>query len=285
MPLLLMDLDNTLLPRDAAFRAWARDFLAEHALPVEDLDWVATLDGSGYVPRATVLGAMRRRYGLDASLDVLLAHYRRGINAHIHCPASHVAALRAARGAGWTLGIVSNGGTLPQLDKIRRTGLAALVDAWVISEEARFAKPDPQIFQIAAHRCGVPTTGDWAADAWMVGDHAPADIAGARVSGLHSVWLHHGRPWPELGYHPTLSASGLPEAVAMVLGARSTAAAVRPVAPTRTRFATPLAQPPLVPPSLAPPSLAPPSLAPPPHTAPPVRGRAPLYRPAPVGAA
>ncbi|WP_157876072.1 HAD family hydrolase [Streptacidiphilus griseoplanus] len=285
MPLLLMDLDNTLLPRDAAFRAWAQDFLAEHALPVEDLDWVATLDGSGYVPRATVLGAMRRRYGLDASLDSLLAHYRRGINAHIHCPASHVAALRAARSSGWTLCIVSNGGTLPQLDKIRRTGLAALVDAWVISEEARCAKPDPQIFQIAAHRCGVPTTGDWSAEAWMVGDHAPADIAGATVSGLHSVWLHHGRPWPELGYRPTLCASDLPEAVAMVLSASPSAADARPVPPARTRFATPLLPPPHVPPSYTGQPHMAQSHMPQPHMPQPLRGRPPVYRPASAGAA
>ncbi|MCD0483341.1 HAD family hydrolase [Streptacidiphilus sp. ASG 303] len=260
MPLLLMDLDNTLLPRDAAFRGWARDFLAEHGLPPQDIGWLTTLDGSGFVPRGTLLGALRQRYGLDATFDTLLAHYRRGINAHIHCPAPHLAALRAARAAGWTLGIVSNGGTAPQLEKIRRTGLAALVDGWVISEEAGFAKPDPEIFRIAARRCGVPTDGAWTARTWMVGDHAPADIAGASLSGLQSVWLHHGRPWPELGYHPTLSASGLPEAVGMVLSARpapsaapspagglptarGAAAPARTAPPARTRFAAPAALP------------------------------------------
>ncbi|WP_371497148.1 HAD family hydrolase [Kitasatospora sp. NBC_00374] len=221
MPLLLFDLDNTLLPRDAAYRAWAQDFLAEHSLPATDLDWLSTLDGSGYVPRSTVLGAAKRRYGLDHSLDFLLAHYRRGINSHIACPDSHVKALRAARSAGWTLGIVSNGGTRPQLEKIRRTGLGALVDGWVISEEADCLKPDPLIFEIAAQRCGVPPGPGWTSQTWMVGDHAPADIAGAEATGLRSVWLHHDRPWSEPGYRPTLSARGLPEAVGMVLTARN----------------------------------------------------------------
>ncbi|MBB4949198.1 putative hydrolase of the HAD superfamily [Kitasatospora gansuensis] len=221
MPLLLFDLDNTLLPRDAAFRAWAEDFLAEHRLPAGDLDWFTTIDGSGHVPRSTVLGAAKRRYGLDRSMDFLLAHYRRGINSHIHCPSSHIQALNAARSAGWSLGIVSNGGTRPQLEKIRRVGLGSLVDGWVISEEARYLKPDPRIFEIAAQRCGVPPTGDWASHTWMVGDHAPADIAGAELTGLRSVWLHHGRPWAELGYRPTLSAAGIPEAVGLILSARS----------------------------------------------------------------
>ncbi|MFD8707110.1 HAD-IA family hydrolase [Kitasatospora sp. NPDC059648] len=231
MPLLLFDLDNTLLPRDAAFRAWAQDFLSEHDLPPGDLDWFVTLDGGGYVPRSTVLSAVRRRYGLDASVDFLLAHFRRGINSHIHCPPRHVEALRTARAAGWTLGIVSNGGTRPQLEKIRRTGLGPLVDGWVISEEADCVKPDPLIFEIAALRCGIRPVGDWAAHTWMVGDHAPADIAGAELAGLRSVWLHHGRPWAESGYRPTLKAAGLPEAVGLVLSARNAPSArpgVRP---------------------------------------------------------
>ncbi|MGK4580918.1 HAD family hydrolase [Kitasatospora sp. HPMI-4] len=221
MPLLLFDLDNTLLPRDAAYLAWAQDFLDEHRLPTGDLSWFATIDGGGYVPRSTVLGAAKRRYGLDHSLDFLLAHYRRGVNSHIHCPASHIEALRSARAAGWTLGIVSNGGTGPQLEKIRRTGLEPLVDGWVISEEARCVKPDPKIFEIAAKRCGVPPVHDWTSHTWMVGDYGPADIAGAEVTGLRSVWLHHGRPWAEGGYRPTLSAAGLPEAVGLVLSSRN----------------------------------------------------------------
>ncbi|WP_431678688.1 HAD family hydrolase [Kitasatospora sp. KL5] len=221
MPLLLFDLDNTLLPRDAAYRAWAQDFLAEHRLPAGDIDWFTTIDGSGYVPRSTVLGAAKRRYGLDHSMDLLLAHYRRGINTHIHCPDTHIDALHAARASGWTLGIVSNGGTKPQLEKIRRTGLGALVDGWVISEEARCVKPDPLIFEIGARRCGVPLTPGWENSTWMVGDHGPADIAGAEVAGLRSVWLHLGRPWAEQGYRPTLSAAGLPEAVGLVLSARN----------------------------------------------------------------
>ncbi|MFD7907153.1 HAD family hydrolase [Kitasatospora sp. NPDC059747] len=238
MPLLLFDLDNTLLPRDAAFRAWAQDFLSERDLPPGDVDWFVTLDGGGYVPRSTVLSAVRRRYGLDASSDDLLDHYRHGINSHIHCPPRHVEALRAARASGWTLGIVSNGGTGPQSEKILRTGLGPLVDGWVISEEADCVKPDPLIFEIAARRCGVSPTGDWAANTWMVGDHAPADIAGAELTGLRSVWLHHGRPWAEIGYRPTLKAAGLPEAVGQVLAARnapSVRAGVRAGVPVRRR--------------------------------------------------
>jgi putative hydrolase of the HAD superfamily len=226
-PLLLFDLDNTLIDRNQAFRGWARRFLRTRALPQEDLGWLSTLDCGGYFPREALMRAAVARYGLRVSLESLLDDYAETMIELIDCPEAHRAALRKARAAGWTLGIVSNGSTRQQQAKIERTGLDGLVDAWVISEEANCEKPDPQIFRLAADRCGLAGLGtantwaeeEWTRNTWMVGDHAPADIAGAAVAGLRSVWLDHGRPWPELGYHPTLTAAGLPQAVDEVLGA------------------------------------------------------------------
>ncbi|MEY9872893.1 FMN phosphatase YigB (HAD superfamily) [Streptacidiphilus sp. MAP12-33] len=246
-PLLLFDLDNTLIDRNQAFRGWARRFLRARALPVEDLGWLSTLDCGGYFPREALMRATVARYGLKVSLASLLDDYAETMTELINCPESHRAALRKARAAGWTLAIVSNGSTKQQQAKIERTGLDDLVDAWVISEEAECEKPDPRIFRLAADRCGLggpvrthdstttvgspdplgpdlssPTltdSGDWTRTTWMVGDHAPADIAGAAVAGLRSVWLDHGRPWPELGYRPTITATGLPQAVDEVLKA------------------------------------------------------------------
>jgi putative hydrolase of the HAD superfamily len=220
-PLLLFDLDNTLVNRNQAFRGWAERFLARRSLPPGDLGWLTTLDCGGYLERRILLRATSEHYGLTEPLEALLAEYRETVTDLIDCPVDHHNALREARAAGWTLGIVSNGATEQQLAKIEQTGLADLVDGWVISEEVDCAKPDPRIFQLAAFRCGVDTTADWAADAWMVGDHPPADIAGAAVAGLRSVWLDHGRAWPETGYTPTLTAASLPEAVSGVLAARA----------------------------------------------------------------
>ena len=235
-PLMLFDLDNTLVNRNQAFLGWAERFLADRSLPPADLDWFATLDCGGYLERTVLFRAAAERYGLTEPTAALLAEYRDTVTALIHCPTAHHDALRDARAAGWTLGIVSNGATDQQLAKIERTGLADLVDGWVISEEVDCAKPDPRIFTLAAFRCGVDTTTDWTAEAWMVGDHAPADIAGATVAGIRSVWLAHGRAWPETGYRPTVTADGLPEAVARVLadpatGGRAGGSTAVPVAP------------------------------------------------------
>ncbi|WP_247223096.1 hypothetical protein [Streptomyces scabiei] len=50
MPLLLLDLDNTLIDRDAAFRAAVAAFLSAHGLPATDLSWVTAVDAGGYTP-------------------------------------------------------------------------------------------------------------------------------------------------------------------------------------------------------------------------------------------
>jgi FMN phosphatase YigB (HAD superfamily) len=227
-PLLLLDLDNTLVNRNEAFQGWAQRFLADRSLPPADLAWFTTLDCGGYLDRRVLLSVATDRYGLSERPEALLDEYRVTVTSLIHCPPAHLDALRDARAAGWTLGIVSNGATDQQLAKIEATGLADLVDGWIISDDVDCAKPDPRIFTLAAFRCGIDTRTDWTAQAWMVGDHAPADIAGATVAGIRSVWLTHGRAWPETGYAPTLTAGSLPEAVKGVIA--STPAPERPAA-------------------------------------------------------
>ncbi|WP_161789703.1 HAD family hydrolase [Phaeacidiphilus oryzae] len=240
MPLLLFDLDNTLIDRDRAFRAWTADFIAERRLPESELDWLATLDGGGYVTRQVFFRAALTRYGVtgrarEEQMAELTAQYREAMVERVCFPGENREALLAARRAGWTLGVVTNGDTAHQSAKIAAAGIDELVEAYVVSEEAGHEKPDPEIFRIAALRCGLDDEelSERLADgtAWMVGDHAPADIAGARVAGLDSVWLRHRRPWPQVTFHPTLMADALPEAVRLVLERQPQPQSRRPLRP------------------------------------------------------
>ncbi|MEU6348791.1 HAD family hydrolase [Streptomyces sp. NPDC047072] len=194
MPLLMADLDNTLIDRDAAFRSTAATLLAEHGLPEGDLDWLTTLDASGCTPRHEVASAIAERYGgLDARgfLD-------RGVIARTTLDAPVREALAEAVADGWTCVIVTNGRTGQQEAKIRHAGLDRLVHGWVVSEAAGCRKPEPEIFHAAAAAAGLPLDG-----AWMIGDSARADIRGGLAVGARSVWVSGGRPWAESGYRPT----------------------------------------------------------------------------------
>ena len=74
MPLLLLDLDNTLLDRARAFRTWGDAFLARIGVPAEDIDWLLDVDADGLTDRWDVAEALRDRYQLRIpTIDIVEA--------------------------------------------------------------------------------------------------------------------------------------------------------------------------------------------------------------------
>jgi putative hydrolase of the HAD superfamily len=91
------------------------------------------------------------------------------------------------------IGVVSNNLLAEQQEKLQQCGLADLVDALVVSEEAGVSKPDPAIFRLALRRVNAG-----AGEAVMVGDSWAADVEGARAAGIAAVWFNRaGRSRPE----------------------------------------------------------------------------------------
>lgn len=212
MPLLLMDLDDTLVDRTAAFRLGVVDLLDRYGLPAVDADWVMELDAGGHAPREAVATGMMARYGELWSTEKLVALLRQGVVEHVSLAEDTRCSLERAADLGWTVVIVTNGATIQQEAKIRAVGLDRLVAGWVVSEAVGFAKPDPRIFRAAARLVGLPLDG-----AWMLGDDPERDVAGAAASGLRTVWLAHGRGWPEASFAPSFVAEHAAEAIGYVL--------------------------------------------------------------------
>src|SRR5207248_1885827 len=88
---------------------------------------------------------------------------------------------------GYHLGIITNGMTEIQREKIQRLGIEPYFDTILISQEVGITKPDPRIFRMAIER--VPCE---AREAVMIGDSPDRDIAGARAAGLIAVWVRTG---------------------------------------------------------------------------------------------
>ncbi|MER7891167.1 HAD family hydrolase [Micromonospora sp. NPDC094482] len=212
MPLLLLDLDNTLLDRAGPFRAWGQRFLEDIGAPPADIDWLLSVDADGLTDRWDVADAIRDRYALRIPSIDLVEALHDGVVANTRLDPLIACALRIADDAGWIPVVVCNGVVRQEEAKIRGTGLDRYVADWVISEEAGVSKPNPRIFALAAHRVRMPLRG-----AWVVGDSPEADIGGAAAVGLPSVWLHRGRTWPDSRFAPTRTADGLIAAVATVL--------------------------------------------------------------------
>lgn len=101
--------------------------------------------------------------------------------------------LRALRGRGVFVGLVSNTDDEILRRDLARAGLEGAFELYLTSESARSCKPDPQIFREALRRAGVG-----AADALFVGDNVEQDVAGANRVGIRSVLLcgeaEAGRP-------------------------------------------------------------------------------------------
>jgi putative hydrolase of the HAD superfamily len=217
VPLLLVDLDNTLIDRAGAVDRWAQEFAAARGGNAGDAAWLVTADRDGLEPRERFAGMIAERFGLDAQDEgAMLAELRGGLVRQLVPDDAVTRALRRARAAGWVPFVVTNGTVDQQERKLRHTGLDREVAGWVVSEGAGLRKPDPAIFRFAAAQAGRSLDG-----AWMIGDSAAADIGGARSVGLPGVWLHRGRRWPITAFEPSYVADSFPHAVEIALTAIS----------------------------------------------------------------
>ncbi|GAA1391027.1 HAD family hydrolase [Luteococcus peritonei] len=213
MPLLFLDLDNTLVDRAAAYRLWAQGFLAQQGADPALLEEMVRADGDGLRPKPEVQADIAQLLDLDAEQAATITTVlRQGVLDHLALDPTVPVALEKARAAGWTPFIVTNG-VVPQQDlKITNLGLDALVDGWVVSDVVGVRKPDPRIFTIAAEQAGQPLEG-----AWMVGDAHDTDIEGAQAAGLRCIYMSRGRAWPQDLPEPDAFADSLPEAVDIVI--------------------------------------------------------------------
>lgn len=120
------------------------------------------------------------------------------------------AVYRAGYEAGWTafddvapcltalsrtkkLGVITNGESVQQRDKLKALGLASAFAAVAASADIGIAKPDPRIFRHAADLLGVAPER-----CAYVGDRRDTDAQAATAAGMTGVWLNRaGLPAPE----------------------------------------------------------------------------------------
>jgi HAD superfamily hydrolase (TIGR01549 family) len=193
-----------------------RSSRAARGLGDRDLTFMVMADAHHAGPRDGFFAMICETFGLTDDPGVLWQQYRRRMPELVSCRGEDLDALRRLRVHGWRIGIVSNGMADNQLAKIRNTGLIRLVDGWAISTEIGVRKPDPEIFRLAAVRCGV----DPEAGGWVVGDSLVLDVAGGRTAGFRTIWLQpqrRPRSWLFVGPAPDLVVDTVTHAVDTLL--------------------------------------------------------------------
>ncbi len=193
--LVLFDLDDTLCDHYTSLRLRLRLAIEAAFDPTDAIDVdklvekaaATTVGGSGH------FAEMLRQHGvidsdrIDAALEVYLSDRYRGLElfddalqvVSVVSESSHV-------------GLITNGPSRIQRDKIARLAIGDLFELILVSEEEGIWKPDPLIFRRALDRFGIQPD-----DAMYVGDSAEHDVVGARAAGITSVWINRrGRDWP-----------------------------------------------------------------------------------------
>jgi putative hydrolase of the HAD superfamily len=98
-----------------------------------------------------------------------------------------MSALIHLKANGYHLGVISNGLTIKQYEKLVRLGLHHFFDSVITSQEAGVKKPDPAIFKLAMERMGCK-----AENSVMIGNSFDDDILGAVNTGMSAVFLTPG---------------------------------------------------------------------------------------------
>ena len=209
--LLICDLDDTLIDREAAFGSWLRGFATKQGFSEEVISRLRQEDQHGFRSRREFFGIVNEHLRPPVDVDLLIEDFHSSIASHFRPLSSEIRdALTLLRGDGWKVAVVTNG-SHAQLAKMEATGVTDHVDAWCISEAEGVRKPEPAIFQLAADKCGVDLS-----EAWMIGDSPEADIGGAVAAGIRSAWLHRGRQWPLTTFRPTVIVCSVAEAVEQI---------------------------------------------------------------------
>lgn len=92
-----------------------------------------------------------------------------------------VALAKAARAAGYRLAMLSNSFGLDPYDPYAACGVWELFDVTVVSELEGMAKPDPEIYQLALDRLGLP------GEACVFVDDYPGNLPPAEALGITTV--------------------------------------------------------------------------------------------------
>jgi putative hydrolase of the HAD superfamily len=163
---IVFDLDDTLIDRSQAVVNFANEFWSESGVqinlsPIDFVSTVLRLDGTGYTPRDLFFQSAIEAFDLTTrqAKQFELKFYDSAWRLPVVLPGTNEALVRL-RDHGYKLGVVSNGRTEAQVNKLAVDGLAI----------------EPK-------------------DSWFVGDHPLNDIWGSKQIGFKTAWVHCNRPW------------------------------------------------------------------------------------------
>lgn len=186
---IFLDLDNTLIDRDAAFLAYTQDFFLKNNMDLKpnSLNLILKKDNHGYTPRTDFCSWFIKTFNLKnwtakqfwGDMKSKLANYIPPVEKAI---IQHIETWQQQ----YIVAILSNGGSQNQRAKLQQAGLAPLFEEshLFISGDMGVSKPDALFFKMALERFDLQPQ-----EAVMIGDDVRNDVEGAKAVGLRTVWV------------------------------------------------------------------------------------------------
>ncbi len=193
--LVLFDLDDTLCDHYTSLRLRLRLAFEAAFDPESDIDIghlveetaISSVGGTRHFAEVLQSRGVSDPERIDRAIELYLSDRYRGLE--LFDDALHVVRMVSQSSH---VGLITNGPSRIQRDKIARLAIGDLFELILVSEEEGIWKPDPLIFHRALDRFEIE-----ADEAIYVGDSAEHDVAGARAAGITSVWINRrGREWP-----------------------------------------------------------------------------------------
>lgn len=140
-------------------------------------------DENGIISKRHVFGNLNEKYGLD--LDVVQTKYDWYMTFYQNQVLNEdcIEVLETLK-KDYKLGIVTNGWSAAQHQKIDAVNIRSYFDTVVVSDDYGISKPDPRIYEIAAKQLGLEPS-----EIVFVGDSFMTDILGAYRAGMVPVWI------------------------------------------------------------------------------------------------
>jgi len=118
----------------------------------------------------------------DLELDALFARYLETYRREWRVFLGTLDLLDELRESGVKIGVLTNGDSAQQRDKLETLQLLPRIDAVCISDEIGYTKPDPRAFHALAAALHVDPS-----EVVFIGDDESHDLTGARRAGMHSA--------------------------------------------------------------------------------------------------
>ena len=198
---IIFDLDDTLIDRKAAIKAYSKVFVDSH-FPCMDICRRAHMitdminnDSNGYINREEFYKILIERWDWpDAPPIKFLEEEWNNEFPKQAVPKDNMDfVLDELKRKTYKIGLITNGHSLFQNRKIDVIGIRSKLDDIIISKEVMLTKPDPEIFYLACRNLDMQPE-----EIIFVWDNLCNDVYGSINAGMTAVWLNNVEAYDEI---------------------------------------------------------------------------------------